>query len=176
MGMGMPTMASYILLSILLAPALIALGVMPVAAHMFIFYWAMTSMITPPIAYAVLVTSGIAQSNMMKTGLQSMRLGIIVLLLPFMFVYNPALLAQGPLQAVLLAAVTALIGTTGLAFALMRYIFSPLNWIQTILAGAGAVALIFPGLITDIIGFGALGMVLLWNLMSSRKRAHPTNP
>lgn len=168
MGMGMPTTAIYIMVVILVAPAIIDLGVLPIAAHLFIFYWAMTSMFTPPMAYAVFVTAGIAGSTLWRTGFESMRLGIMCLLVPFLFVYNPALLAQGTILEIVLTAVKAIIGTISLAFALERHALKPMNWGQVVLAGGGGIALFLPSLQISLMGLAAVVMAMAWNLLARK--------
>jgi len=99
LGMGMPTAAVYIVLSIVLAPAMSKMGVEPMAAHLFLFYFGLLSMLTPPVAVASYVAAGLAGSNMWATGLIGVQLASTAYLLPFLWVYNPALLFVGSLQA-----------------------------------------------------------------------------
>lgn len=108
LGMGMPTAGVYVLLSVLLAPALVRLGVSPMAAHLFIFYFGLLSMLTPPVAIASYAAASIAGSDMWRTGLAGMRLGITAYLLPFLFVLNPALLMDGSLPEISITFVTVL--------------------------------------------------------------------
>ncbi len=108
LGMGMPTAGVYVLLSVLLAPALIRLGVPAMAAHLFIFYFGLLSMLTPPVAIASYAAGSIADSPMWQTGLAGLRLGITAYLLPFLFVLNPALLMTGSPWEIAVALLTAL--------------------------------------------------------------------
>jgi TRAP transporter 4TM/12TM fusion protein len=140
LGMPMPTTAVYVLVALTLAPALIKLGIVPIAAHMFVFYYAMLSLITPPIATAAFAAAAIAGSGMMVTGWACMRLGIIAYVIPFIFVVDPLLLFQGPPHLVALAFATASVGTAAIAAAMVGYFVRPLGSIKRaclILAGLG---------------------------------------
>ena len=117
LGMGMPTSAVYVVLSVVLAPALVKLGVAPMPAHLFIFYFGLLSMLTPPVAVASFVAAGLAGSNMWRTGVTGLKLAAAAYLLPFLFVYNPALIGQGSTLAVVIAAVTAIVSGGVLAYA-----------------------------------------------------------
>lgn len=112
LGMGMPTAAVYVVVAVLLAPALERMGVAPLAAHMFVLYFGLASMLTPPVAIASYVAAGIAHASMWKTGIAGLALGVSSFLLPFLFVYNPALLMQGSLNEVIASFVLA--GLSGL--------------------------------------------------------------
>ena len=110
LGMGLPTTAAYIVMAALLVPGLIKLGIVPIAAHMFAFYYAIISAITPPVALAVYAGAGLAGSNMWKTGLAAVRIGAPGFIIPFMFVYEPSLLFVGSLWEILSTFITATIG------------------------------------------------------------------
>ncbi len=118
LGMGMPTATVYILLSVVLAPAVVKLGVQPLAAHLFIFYFGMLSMLTPPVAVASFVAAGMAGSNMWKTGTTGLKLAAAAYLLPFLMVFNPALIMQGSTIAIVLVTVTVIISGWILAYAI----------------------------------------------------------
>jgi TRAP transporter 4TM/12TM fusion protein len=154
LGMGMTVSACYIFLSILLAPALVKAGLDPVASHLFILYWGMMSYITPPVALASITAANIAGANPWRTGLFSMRMGAVLFILPFLFVINPALLLQGPIPTVALAACTALTAVWLLASAVEGYLYG-LGCISGCLRGLvaiAALALIIPGWQSDLIG------------------------
>jgi len=108
LGMGMPTAAVYIVLSVILAPAIVRMGIPDMAAHMFIFYFGLLSMLTPPVAVASFVAAGLAGSDMWRTGVTGLKLAASAYLLPFLFVLNPALLMQGPWTEVVIVAVTVI--------------------------------------------------------------------
>lgn len=152
LGMGMPTTSAYIVAAVLLAPALIKLGVTALAAHMFVFYFALLSMVTPPVALASYAAAGIAQANMSETGWKAFTLSFAAFLVPYAFVYSPALLFEGPLRQTLLNTATALIGTYALAAAIIGYFARTATRPERGLLFVGAVCLIDPGLVTDVIG------------------------
>lgn len=162
LGMGLPTVAAYIIQAALTVPALVNLGVEPLAAHMFIFYFAIISAITPPVALAAYAAGGIAGSDPMKTAFQACKLGIAAFIVPYMFVYAPSLLAIGEPDRIALAAVTALIGVVALAAASVGYFIRKANIIERIIFLGAALTLIKPGLTTDFIGLGlfALGFIM----------------
>jgi len=107
LGMGLPATACYILLAVLAAPAIIELGVIPMAAHMFVFYFGCISNITPPVCMAAYAASGIAQASPNRIGYTAMRLGIAGFIVPFMFVYGPALILEGSLLEIISVFTTA---------------------------------------------------------------------
>ena len=109
LGMGMPTAAVYIVLATVIAPALIEIGLKPMAAHLFLFYFGLLSMLTPPVAVASMVAAGIAGSDMWRTGIVGMQLAAAAYLLPFLWAFNPALVMQGSWEAVVYVSITALV-------------------------------------------------------------------
>lgn len=169
LSMGLPTTPCYIMLATLIAPALVQLGVSPISAHLFVFYFGMASMITPPVCPAAIVAAGLAGAPMMKTGFQAMRLGVLILIIPFMFVYNNLLLMQGSPGQIALAVITGIIGVAGLGAALEGYLVGKANWFQRLLMGAGAIVLIYPGLLTDVIGITLLLAVFIWQWASKKR-------
>ena len=161
LGMGMPTTPAYIVQVALLVPAIVKLGVPVEAAHMFAFYFAILSAITPPVALAVYAANGLSGGGLWETGVAAVKLGATGYIIPFMFVFGPALLMIGSWDRILLATVTAVIGVTALAASLHGYFLRPTRlWERFFLFGA-ALLLIKPGLLTDLIGFAALATVLL---------------
>lgn len=144
LGMGMPTLAVYILLAVLLAPALVQLGLNPMAAHMFIMYYGCVSLITPPICVAAFAAAAIAQASPMRTGITAARLGIIAYIVPFLFIFFPELLFQGSLDRVLVATITAIFGCFALSAALTGYLFQDLNPVKRILFALAGVGLMIP--------------------------------
>lgn len=137
-------MAVYVLLATLVAPALVQLGVTPLAAHLFVFYFGMLSMITPPLCLATYTAAGIGGANFWEAGWASMRLAATAYLVPFLFALDPALLGVGPAWRVVLAAVTAAAGAYLLAAALVGYWFGPMEaWERAVLVFCG-VAILTP--------------------------------
>ena len=159
LGMGMPTTPAYIVMVSLLVPALIKLGVVTPAAHMFALYFAVLSAITPPVALAVFAAAALAKANMWRAGFESVRIAAAGFIVPFMFVYEPALLAIGEWETIALAAATATVGVMCLAASLYGYLLAPLALWQRLALAAGAILLIKPGIVTDSIGLALLLLV-----------------
>jgi TRAP transporter 4TM/12TM fusion protein len=169
LGMGMPTTPAYIVMVALLVPALIKLGAATPAAHMFAFYFAILSAITPPVALAVFAAASLAKANMWTTGWAAMRAGAPAYIVPFMFVYEPALLTIGDWTATLHATVSATCGVILLAAGLFGYLMRPLAMWQRAVLVAAALLLIKPGWITDVIGAG-LALVVIASQLAARAR------
>ncbi len=173
LGMGLPTTAAYIICAAVVAPSLIKLGISPLAAHLFIFYFSCISAITPPVAVAAYVAAGIARANPVKVGFTACRLGLAAFIVPYMFIYGPPLLMKGNFLSVLWAGITASVGVTLLAAGAERWFLGQgTSWLQTLLLLAAALLLIKPGLTTDLIGFGLLGVLFVlwaWKKRTMRK-------
>jgi TRAP transporter 4TM/12TM fusion protein len=161
LGMGLPTTACYILLAVLAAPALIKLGVLPIGAHLFVFYFGIISAITPPVAGAAYAASAIAKAGPMKIGFTACRLGIAAFILPYMWIYGPALLLIGDPFEVIWAIITSTIGIAACAAGVQGYVFRPTRILERVILLIAAMLLIKPGWITDVIGLGLLVPVLL---------------
>ena len=161
LGMGMPTTPAYIMQAALLVPAIIKLGVEPMAAHMFAFYFSCLSAVTPPVALAVYAAASIGGASLWKSGVQAMKFAAAGFIVPFFFVFNPALLFEGPWFDILRAVVTGSIGVIALAAALEAYFLRPASWVERALFLAAALLLIDPQALTDVIGLAVLGAALL---------------
>lgn len=161
LGMGLPTVAAYIVQVPLTIPALIELGVSPLAAHFFVFYFASISAITPPVALAAFAASGIAGSDPMKTSLSALKLGIAAFIVPFIFVYGEQLLLVGSPGDIILATVTAIIGIIGVAAAVEGWVLRNAFWYERILLFIGSIIMIMPGIWTDLIGIVILAGIYL---------------
>lgn len=159
LGMGVPPVAAYIVLAILVVPALIKLGVYPLAAHLFVFYFATIAGITPPMAPDAFVAAGIAQASMMRTAFTACRLAMVVFIIPYMFVYNNALLLVGTLGQILQVCVTAFFGVLALACAAQNYLAGQLPFLMRASLFIGGGCLIFPGLFSDLIGLVIIALV-----------------
>lgn len=159
MGMGLPTTAAYVVVAALGAPALIELGVGTLAAHLFIFYFAIISAITPPIMLAVFTASGIAESDPWKTGATALGLAIVGFIVPFLFVYGNELILIGSPGAIALGTVTAIVGVVGLSASTQGYLFTDASIPERLVLFAGALSLLIPGLMTDAVGIVLLGAV-----------------
>jgi TRAP-type uncharacterized transport system fused permease subunit len=128
---------------------------------MFAFYFAILSAITPPVALAVYAANGLSGGRLWETGIAAVKLGATGYIVPFMFVFGPALLMIGDWYRIVLATVTAVIGVTALAASLHGYLFRPVFvWERMVLFGA-ALLLIKPGWMTDLIGLAGLAAVVL---------------
>ncbi len=168
LGMGMPTTPAYIVMVSLLVPALIKLGAIPPAAHMFAFYFAILSAITPPVALAVYAAAGIAKANLWESGWAAVRVGAAGFIVPFMFVFEPSLLMIGDWFTILTSAISASIGVICLAAGLHGYLFREVRLWERIALLAAAVLLIKPGYITD-----AVGLILLLSVIVNQKLINP---
>jgi TRAP transporter 4TM/12TM fusion protein len=148
LGMGLTTTAVYITLAALVIPALEGMGVAPMAAHFFAFYFGLVSAITPPVALASFAAAGIAGSNPMQTGYHSFRLGIAKYLLPFMFVYNPALVFVGTWEEIVLAVATGLAGIFALTVTTEGWMFARAGISTRVFMAIAAFTMFFPQIIT----------------------------
>ena len=160
LGMGMPTTPAYIVQVALLVPAIVKLGVPVEAAHMFAFYFAILSAITPPVALAVYAANSISGGGLWQTGLAALKLGATGYIIPFMFVFGPSLLMIGSWERILLTTVTAIIGVIALAASLHGYLLRPTRLWERVALFGGAIVLIKPGVLTDLIGLVMLGLVV----------------
>jgi TRAP transporter 4TM/12TM fusion protein len=169
LGMGMPTLVCYILLAVTTAPPLIQMGVPPMAAHLFIFYFGMLSMVTPPVGMAFYAGAALAGADTMKTGWTAWKIALAGFLLPYVFVYNPALIWMGDVSEAILASITSVIGAASLSAGVVGYIKRPLSGLERVAALAAAFLLIKPGWITDLIGI--ILVVILLLLQRKKKTA-----
>ena len=159
LGMGVPPVAAYIVLAILVVPALIKLGVYPLAAHLFVFYFATIAGITPPMAPDAFVAAGIAGAPMMRTAFTACRLAIVIFIIPFMFVYNNALLLIGHPMQILQVCVTAFFGVLGISSAAQNYLGGKLPVLFRLILFISGGCLIYPGWKTDLVGLAILAVV-----------------
>lgn len=180
LGMGVPTTANYIIQATISAPALVALGVPAIAAHMFVFYFGIVADITPPVALAAFAGSGIAGSNPMKTGFNAVRLGMAAYLVPYMFVFNPVMVLVQPegmgtgifVVTVLMSIVTAIIGMIGIASGMTGYLKMRCNILERIMLVAGGIMMVDPGALTD--GAGVILMVAVYLMQLARIKKKST--
>ena len=171
LGMGMPTTPAYIIMTSLLVPAIIKLGVVEPAAHMFAFYFAILSAITPPVALAVFAAAGLAKSDLWASGLAAVKIGAAGFIVPFMFVYEPALLMIGDWPTILWSTATASVGCVLLAAGLHGYLLERATLWQRAFLVTGAFCLVKPGLQTDIAGTLLVAVVVVMQLLSRRRGA-----
>jgi len=152
LGAGLPTTPSYIIMVALLVPAIMKLGVIEPAAHMFAFYYAILSAITPPIALAVFAAAGLAKADMWDSGWAAMKIGAAGFIIPFMFVYQPALLMIGDWPAIVVAFATSSVGILFFAAGLHGYFITATTWWQRAALIAAGLLLVNPGVYTDVLG------------------------
>jgi TRAP transporter 4TM/12TM fusion protein len=168
LGMGVPVTASYIITATIAAPLLATMGIPLLVAHMFAFFFAALSDITPPVALAVMATSGIAREPFMKVAITAVRLGFIGFIIPFFFLYNPLLLFQGgSVWHSVIAGLTGMIGVIALSGAFSNWFLTKTNIIQRLLLGIAGFVMIIPEIYTDIIGVVLLISVLIWQKVTA---------
>lgn len=163
LGMGLPTAAAYIVTAAIAAPALVNMGISPLAANMFCFYFACISAITPPVALAAYAGAQLAKANPIKVGITATKLGIVAFIVPYMFVYGEALLFNGALKEIILSMVTSIIGTVVLSIGLQGYTFTK-HRVPTVARCAficSAILLIISGWKTDLAGLLLLIIALV---------------
>lgn len=170
LGMGVPTAPAYIIAATLGVPALLKVGVLPIAAHMFALYFSIVSTITPPVCMASFAGASIAEARPMATGWTAVKLGIAAFIIPYMFVYEPALLLNAPLGSILVAVPTAILGIWALAGGLHGWHFTRLAAWERLSLTVGGLTLVYPGLYSDIIGFCLVGLAVA--TQCARKRRH----
>jgi len=175
--MGVPTTANYVITSTIAAPALVMLGVPMLAAHLFVFYFGIVADITPPVALAAYAGSGIAKSDPFWTGVTATKLAIGAFIVPYIFVYNPAMVLIGTTPLLLtLNLVTACGGMLGIGVAMIGFAFTNMKWWERIWFAVGGLLLIDPGIMTDLIGIAMLVMGFLnqWRIRKQRQPACQT--
>ena len=165
LGMGVPGVAAYVIVQAVAVPVLIEAGTLPLTAHLFCLIYACLSNITPPVAMSAYVAAGIAGSDQNKTGIWAVRLGIIGFIIPFFFLDNPVLLIgvdkTASLAATAWAILTACVGTASMVAGLEGWLLKRCNLIERLILIALAPTLLYPGLMTDLIGIGGLAAVAI---------------
>jgi TRAP transporter 4TM/12TM fusion protein len=180
LGIGLTISACYIFLAMLLAPTLVSIGIHEMSAHLFLVYWGSVSYITPPVALAAYAAASIAQSDPLKTAFQAVKLGFVSLLVPFFFVYDPALVGHGTAQEILQAMGTATVGIILLSSGFEGYTFflKRISWPVRIIFMAAGFLIFHPKNITDLIGIGLVlaGVVTHYIIKGffGKKDAHVT--
>lgn len=170
LGMGLPTVACYLLLAVLVAPAMIQFGVIPLAAHLFVFYFGIISAITPPVAIAAYVGAGIAEAKPMQVGVTACTIALPAFLVPFIFVYNPGLLMVGTPFDIIQVCVTTLLGSFLCAVGTQGYFFARLHAWERIIAVGCALAMLVPETFTDIIGLGGGSFILIIGFTRAKRQ------
>jgi len=157
LGMGLPTAAAYILVSTLVAPALVNLGVDLLAAHLFCFYGAMLSAITPPVAMAAYAAAGLANANPFRIAVTAVQLGIAAFIVPFFFVMNPALIGIGDVTTIVMAAISATVGSLAIAGGVQGWLLARMSVIERAVIFTGGVLLMAPEINSDLVGAALVG-------------------
>lgn len=172
LGMGLPTTASYLVCAAVAAPALVQMGLSPLTAHMFVFYYACISAITPPVALAAYAAAGIAKENPIKVGFIACKIGITAFIVPYMFAYGPSILWEGSFINILMTAVSGTIGVTLLAFGLQGTIMKiKINVVESVILCATSLLLIKPGIYTDLVGLVIGGCVIAFVYVRDKKKS-----
>lgn len=175
LGMGMSTVSAYVILAVLAAPALINLGVSPIAAHMFVFYYGVMSGLTPPVAITAYTAAGIAGSPPNATAITATKIGLGGFIVPFMFVYNEALLLQEASTSLILSVITSILGAASIVFFIQGYLIRKTTLIERLLFLSASIVLIIPGLLTDIIGIICLSSAILLQVFIKNYTNHVDN-
>jgi TRAP transporter 4TM/12TM fusion protein len=175
LGMGMPTTAIYLLLALMIAPPMIKLGVNPFAAHLFVLYFGLMSMITPPVAIAAFTAAKLANSPPMATALTSCRLGWVAYVIPFVFVYEPSLIMQGSFIEIILCFSSALIGIWVVSAGMLGYVFSKIGPVIRVVCIISGLILILPvtiipyGAVIKVVAAGAVCIILGLELVHNKR-------
>jgi len=170
LGMGLPSIPAYLITATMAAPALVRLGIDPLVSHLFVFYFAMFANITPPVALASFAAAGISGGSPMKTGLTSLKLSLAGFIVPFMFVYNDALLLRGSgFMEGALVMLTSIVGVIMLGGAIEGYLMSRMNVVLRIMSLGGAILLMTPNRSQDLFGAALVVAVLAIQLFQARK-------
>lgn len=174
LGMGLPSIPTYIITSSMAAPALVQFGIEPFVSHMFVFYFGILANLTPPVALAAFAGAGISGGNPNRTGFISLKLAAAGVLVPYIFVYSPELLMQNASAGeIIWIAATAAIGVIALGSRLEGYLFTDMAWPIRIISMASAITLVIPGTITDAIGIGLLSVVLIIQFLAKKRNKNP---
>lgn len=189
LGMGLPSIPAYIITATMAAPALAGFDIPILSAHMFVFYFGVFANITPPVCLAAFAGAGISGGDPMKTGFLSLKLALAGFIVPFMFIYNPAMLMIDPTGLavtakefplppvidIIIAVVTSVVGVIGLSAALEGYFKGDMNVVTRLILALGALLLIYPGLITGLIGGVIILGIALLNIKTSKTPVLPLN-
>jgi TRAP transporter 4TM/12TM fusion protein len=169
LGMGLTTPVVFITVSTLFVPSLIKLGIDPMAANMFALYYGVVSNVTPPVALASFAAAGISGADPMKTAVQGFFLGIVAFIVPFAFVYNPTLLFIGMPKDIIIAFISASIGCVALAGGVTGWLLAKLHYSLRIALMIAGICMVWPGIMTDLIGLAILVLVVLYAAFKAKK-------
>ena len=171
LGMGMPTTAAYAIAAAVIAPGLAKMGVPVLVAHMFIFYFAVISAITPPVALASFAAAGMAKADPWTTSWIALKMGLATFIVPFMFYYSPLLLMRGDWLDIAHATITAAVGVWVLASSTDGWLRGNLGMPMRVLLFVAALALMLPGIYSDLVGLFVVAPIYFWQRLQERKLA-----
>ncbi len=170
LGMGVPTTANYCIMAATCAPILVRMGVPQIAAHFFVFYFGIVADLTPPVALAAYAGAAIAQGNPMKTAFTATKLAIGAFIVPYIFALNPAMLfIDTNLVEIISISVTSLVGMFALSASLEGYLLHHMPWYERILSAVGGLLLIYPGIVTDLVGVCLVALVVVTQFITKKK-------
>ena len=171
LGMALPTVAAYLVGVTLFVPTMQKLGISPLVANMFVFYYGIMAQITPPVCVASYTAAGIADGDAMKTGIRGMLFALVGFLVPFVFVYNPAILLQGDVLSIIWGAAQVLAATFFLAITVCGFFKRDMSWWERVITFAAAILLMTPEVVTSIIGIAlGVGVLLLDFIIGKTKK------
>ncbi|SDI47621.1 TRAP transporter permease [Natribacillus halophilus] len=174
LGMGMPSIPAYIITATMAAPALVQLGVQPVVAHLFVFYFGIFANITPPVALAAFAAAGLSGGSPMRTGFHALKLALAGFVVPFMFVYNESLLLiDTALLNSILVIITATVGVLMIGIAAERYFLYKLNLLFSALMAVGGIMFLYPGVMSDVISLAILVAILAIQFITRKRQGTP---
>ncbi len=178
LGMGIPTIPNYIITSSIAAPALLKLGVPLIVSHMFVFYFGIMADLTPPVALAAFAAASISRAPPMRTGVKATQIAIAGFVVPYMAVYDPALMMQGGAGALAIAYVffKALLAIALWAAVVVGHLHGPLNMAERLCAFVAAALLVAAVPLTDQAGFALTAVLFAWHLWRHRRRAPKSGP
>ena len=172
LGMGVPTTANYCIMAATCAPILVRMGVPPLAAHFFVFYFGIVADLTPPVALAAYAGAAIAQANPMKTAFTATKLAIGAFIVPYVFALNPAMLfIDTTASEVILICITSFVGIFAVSAALEGYMIHKMPWYQRCISEIGGLLLIYPGIVTDVIGLCLVAAIVAVQFITRKKYA-----
>ena len=172
LGMGVPTTANYCIMAATCAPILVRMGVPNIAAHFFVFYFGIVADLTPPVALAAYAGAAIAQANPMKTAFTATKLAIGAFIVPYVFALNPAMLfIDTTAPEVVLICITSLLGIFAVSSALEGYLMHHMPWYQRVISAVGGLLLIYPGIVTDVIGVALVLVIVAVQIITKKKYA-----
>ena len=172
LGMGLPTTSAYVIAASILAPSLVSLGLPLLTAHLFVFYFACLSAITPPVALAAYAGAGLAKCSPMTTAVEACKLGFAGFIAPFAFCYNNGLMLQGGLMNILSVCVTAFIGTIVISMGFQGWMMWRLNPLERLLFMAGGLLMFIPGTVTDLAGLAIIVLLFVINMKKWKRGAN----